>query len=884
MSSLPKVVRPATGRPLPIIHSSPRTPRSLMARLLPGLLLALVAGPAVAQPRSDNSANWALANRFTTEALRSVVYSTSVTPRWIGEKDSLWYNWRDSKGSAFYLVVPRTKTRQHLFDHTKMAAALSAAHRRAYDPQNLPFTIITFSEDWKSIRFNVDTMRYEWALAAERLTSLGRVPRDSAGGRGGGGGGGGRGGGAGGAGGQDFRNFSPDSTAFVFAKEHNLYLVEVGKSDTVQLSKDGARFYSFGSRDTTAITQQQDNDQDDDDQQQGGRGQGQGAARNRDPRVRAQVTWSPDSRAFVVQRQDTRKVADLFLVNSLSNPRPTLMTYKYAMPGEENVAQQELYVYRRGETAITPVNVRRWKDQRLFDIHWTTGSDKLRLVRRDRLQRNLELIEVDLATKAIKPLITESVENSSLERQNVRYVLDDGKTKRGDMIWWSERSGWGHYYLYDHNGTLKRAITTGPWRAEAVIGVDSTRRVAWIAGVGREEGENPYYRHLYRLGLDGGPVVLLDPGNANHNSSLGSLSPSKKYLVDNFSRIDLPAKAVIRDGNTGAIVMNLEETDMTRLREIGWKPPEPFVVKAADGVTDIYGNMWKPFDFDSTKRYPIIAHVYPGPQTESVTPGFAPTATNQRLAQLGFIVIQIGNRGGSPQRSNAYQSYGYYNLRDYGLADKKAGIEQLAARHKWIDIDRVGMYGHSGGGFMTAAALLQPPYNDFFKVGVSSAGNHDNNIYNQNWSEQYHGLREVPAPRTNAVAATAGTAGGAESQEGAVQAGATGVNAAAIGMPPVADDPDPKFSIKVPANHELAANLKGRLLLVHGDMDNNVHPGGTIRLVDALIKANKRFDFMLLPGKPHAFGDMQPYFNQMMAEYFAEHLLGDYYRTGATMR
>jgi dipeptidyl aminopeptidase/acylaminoacyl peptidase len=522
------------------------------------------------------------------------------------------------------------------------------------------------------------------------------------------------------------------------------------------------------------------------------------------------------------------------------------------------------------------VDVKRWKDQRLFDIHWTTGSDRLRLVRRDRLQRNLELIEVDLASKAVRSLISESVENSSLERQNVRYVIDDEKSKRGDMLWWSERSGWGHYYLYDHDGRLKRPVTSGPWRAEAIIGIDSTKRVAWIAGVGREEGENPYYRHLYRLGLDNGSVTLLDPGEANHTSSLGALSPSKRYLVDNFSRIDLPSKTVIRDGTTGAILMDLEEADIARLKEIGWHPPLRFTVKAADGITDIYGNMWRPFDFDSTRKYPIIAHVYPGPQTESVTPGFAPTAIQQRLAQLGFIVIQIGNRGGSPQRSNAYQSYGYFNLRDYGLADKKAGIEQLAARHKWIDVDRVGIYGHSGGGFMTAAALLNPPYNDFFKVGVSSSGNHDNNVYNQNWSEQYHGLKEVIAPRTNAIT-TSGTASAAESQEG--QNGAATAGAAVA-----ADDPDPKFSIKVPANHELAENLKGRLLLVHGDMDNNVHPAGTVRLVDALIKANKRFDFMIMPGKPHGYGDMQPYFTQLMAEYFAEHLLGDYYRGNATMR
>jgi dipeptidyl aminopeptidase/acylaminoacyl peptidase len=283
--------------------------------------------------------------------------------------------------------------------------------------------------------------------------------------------------------------------------------------------------------------------------------------------------------------------------------------------------------------------------------------------------------------------------------------------------------------------------------------------------------------------------------------------------------------------------------------------------------------MWKPFDFDSTKTYPIIAHVYPGPQTESVTTGFAPTATQQRLAQLGFIVIQIGNRGGSPLRSNAYHSYGYYNLRDYGLADKKAGIEQLAARHPFIDIDRVGIYGHSGGGFMTAAALLQPPYNDFFKVGVSSAGNHDNNVYNQNWSEQHHGLREVRDTTRRVV--TDGEGGNGDDGDAGAANGNARQDQQAERM---------KFDIRVPANHELAENLNGRLLLVHGDMDNNVHPAGTIRLAEALIKARKRFDLMIMPGKAHGFGDMQAYFTHMMYEYFAEHLLGDYYRKDANIR
>jgi dipeptidyl-peptidase 4 len=315
-------------------------------------------------------------------------------------------------------------------------------------------------------------------------------------------------------------------------------------------------------------------------------------------------------------------------------------------------------------------------------------------------------------------------------------------------------------------------------------------------------------------------------------------------------------------------------------------------------VTDIYGNMWKPFDFDSTKKYPIIANVYPGPQTESVNFTFSPSAVPQQLAQLGFIVIQIGNRGGSPQRSQEYQSFGYYNLRDYALADKKAGIEQLAAAHKWIDLDKVGIYGHSGGGFLTAAAMLLPPYNEFFKVGVSESGNHDNNIYNQNWSEQYHGLKVIAkAGGRGGVVQAGGPTGGqsegsdAETSGAATTTGTRGRGARSNAPNPAnlvdgsigADDTTDVFQIHVPTTVDLAPNLKGNLLLETGDMDNNVHPANTIRLVNALIKANKRFDFMLLPGKPHGYGDDTPYTNHLMFEYFSEHLLGDYYRANAAI-
>jgi dipeptidyl-peptidase 4 len=848
------------------------------------VLLTLAAASVASAQDRPNRANWALADKFAATSLRPIVYSSAINPRWLGQSDSLCYNWKNHNGSVFYMVVPTAKSKRPVFDQENLAAQLSDLSHHAHDPSKLPFTTISFSKDRKTVSFVADSSRWEWTFATETLKRLG--PAATAGGRGGrgaqgvgrgnalvvtaeadsastcgggggraGGGGGGGGGQFGGRGGNEFRNFSPDSSLFAFAREHNLYLVNVAKKDTVQLTRDGAKNYSFGARDTIQDQQQQQlqdeqQQQQDDTEQGGGRGR---QTRSRDPRVRANVVWAPDSKAFVVTRMDSRKVGELFLVNNIANPRPTLMSYSYAMPGEENVAQEELFAFRVGDTKLTPVNVKRWKDQRTFDVHWNASSTKLRLVRRDRTQRHLELIEVDLQTHTISSLIREDVENSSTERQNIRYVKGGG-----DLLWWSERTGWGHYYLYDNAGHLKRALTSGPWRAERIVALDSIKGIAEIAGVGRESGENPYYSHLYRVHLDGtGGTALLDAGEATHNSTL---SPNRKWIVDNYSRIDLVPRVVLRDAS-GKIVMDLETMDVSKLQELGWKAPERFQTKAADGVTDIYGNLWKPFDFDSTKTYPIIANVYPGPQTESVTFPFAPTAVPQQLAQLGFIVIQIGNRGGSPQRSQEYQSYSYFNLRDYALADKKAGIEQLAARHKWIDLDRVGIYGHSGGGFLTAAAMLLPPYNDFFKVGVSESGNHDNNIYNQNWSEQYHGLKVVAKNGDKAKKALSEDNGAAPD-----------------------DTTDSAFQIRVPTTVELAANLKGSLLLETGDMDNNVHPANTIRLVHALIKANKRFDFMLLPGKPHGYGDMVPYTNRLMFEYFAEHLMGDYYRKDAFIK
>ncbi|HVT12066.1 MAG TPA: DPP IV N-terminal domain-containing protein [Fimbriimonadaceae bacterium] len=868
-------------------------------------LAFLAAFGAFAQVPTANKANWKLADRFSTESLRPFVYGTNLTPGWINKTDTFWYSWRYQDGVKFWKVDCKAKKRTPLFDSAHMAALLSQALKKPYDSLNLPITTVTFDEKNDSLmRFTADNVRFEYDLSKDVLKELGRG-REGAPPEGGGnfrnrqGRGQGRFGNFG-----DFHNYSPDKKAYVYAQDHNLFYVEVkdGKDQPpIQLTKDGEKDYSFGSRED--IEEQRRQMQQFLDQNQRNQQNQQNQRDQNEKRVHVNATWSKDSKRFFITRTDQRKVADLYLVNSLAEPRPTLIAYKYSMPGEINVPQEEVNVFEPATKTLKKLDVSKWKDQIYFDIHFQdTTSDKLRFVRRDRLQRNLELCEIDLTTNKVTPLLSESIENAFLETQPVKYVKPGG-----DFIWWSERDGWGHYYLYGNDGKLKHQIDSGPFRSERILDVDADKNVMWVSAVGKEEGEDPYYHHIYRIGLDGKNMTLLDSGDADHNSTL---STDHKYIVDVFSRTDLAPEADLRDEN-GKPMLVLDKTDLSKLYELGWKMPETFKVKAADGVTDIYGNMWKPFDFDPSKKYPIIANVYPGPQTESVSSTFSALATNQRLAQLGFIVIQIGNRGGNPSRSKAYHSYGYYNLRDYGLADKKAGIEQLAARYPWIDIDRVGIYGHSGGGFMTAAALLLPPYNEFFKVGVSSSGNHDNNVYNQNWSEQHHGLREV-LPPTQKPPEDDGDPFGEEVDPVLLDEMGWEDNPVYLESPELLygfpDDPQRRrgqgqnqdqqgqqnqtnqnnsnqgqFQIHVPTNAELAANLKGNLLLAHGDMDNNVHYAGTVRLMNALMRANKRFEFILIPGKAHGYGDLQPYFTERMMEYFAEHLLGDYRRNEADM-
>ncbi len=874
-----------------MLHFATQAPRRLA--LCAVTVIALTAAPSLKAQKPDQvpAPNYDLAAQWTSQKIGKLVFDTTVTPRWLEKSDRFWYAFRTREGRRFYLVDPLKKSKAPLFDHAKMAANLTTMTRIPYDAQHLPFSSVRFVKNDTAFEFDVQvpadatvtrparpitteqasrgqqgdqpameelleqqqqqqqragaaaeppkrrnrTLHFEYDLATARLTLLDdnkedpRAPRWVA--------------------------MSPDGKTIVFARKNNLFMMDadnyakaIKKADDTtivetQLTTDGEENYSYGRTEREILNQreqeqQQRLDNTENDQQQETDRDDFTDASGRMPAIN--LVWSPDSNKFALVRRDTRKLKDLWVINALATPRPTLESYRYAMPGEENAPQSELHVFDRTNRQRVTVKADLFKDQTLsiaarpqpnniqrdprrpVAVEWLSDSPgKLYFYRVSRDQRRLDVGVADTATGASRTLIEERL-NTYVESRPLRLA-----GKGTELIFWSERDGWGHYYLYDaESGALKNRITEGEFVATAIEGIDDTARVVYLSAGGREKGEDPYYTHLYRVGLDGLGLKLLNPGDATHAVSV---TESAKYFVDNASRVNGSPESVLYD-TLGNSLLKIETPDLTPLTEIGFKFPEPFHVKADDGITDLYGVMYKPFDFDPSRKYPIIAYVYPGPQTESVTKVFNPRSSSVNLAQFGFIVIEVGNRGGHPQRSKWYHNYGYGNLRDYGLADKKATIEQLAKRHSFVDINRVGIWGHSGGGFMSAAAILVYP--DFFKVAWSESGNHENNIYNNTWSEKNHGLKEIE-------------------KDGQVT-----------------------FEFDIAKNSELAKNLKGNLMLITGDIDNNVHPANTYRLADALIKANKRFDMFVLPGVRHSFRPVAGYVDWLRGDYFARHLLG----------
>ncbi|MDY0253674.1 MAG: DPP IV N-terminal domain-containing protein [Tenuifilaceae bacterium] len=815
--------------------------------LLSAFLISFATLFSFSQNEPVTKANYELASRFSPNRIRKMVFSTSVDAHWLKNSTRFWYTYETSEGENYYIVDPAKKSKSLMFDNVKMAADISRLTLDPFDAQNIPIKNLKFLDDEDLIQFEIKstlvdedkeddeeddmtenqgqrkkgkngkpdkkTWYFEYNIKTGKLTMLDdyKKPKDR----------------------PDWANISPDGEKVVFARNHNLFWMDKEsyekalkneKDSTIvehQLTWDGEEDYSYGS---------------------GWRGEDNvEKEKNKDKRKGAWALWSPDSKMIALTRSDMRKVKDLWVIKTLSNPRPTLESYKYHMPGEKDAPIEEMLVFNFVDSLPVKVNADAFPDQTLSiqsapRLHkerdddyvarkWLADSNNhFYFTRTSRDLKRIDICQVDPTTGEVKTVIEERL-NTYVETRPLG-VVNNGR----ELIHWSERDGWAHFYLYDGQGNLKNQITSGPYHAERIVNIDEKNRVLYFTANAVQPNEDPYYEHLYSINFDGSGLKLLNPGNYNHSVSMDD---DNKFFVNNYSRVNTIPKSELRDSK-GNKIMDLEEADLSLLFAAGYQFPEPFRVKADDGKTDIYGVMYKPFDFDSTKLYPLIQYVYPGPQTEAVDKSFsARMDRTDRLAQMGFVVITVGNRGGHPNRSKWYHNYGYGNLRNYGLADKKAAAEQLANRHKFIDINKVGIHGHSGGGFMSTAAMLVYP--DFFKVAVSNAGNHENNIYNRWWSEKHHGVKEV----TDTTGKT-------------------------------------NFEYSIDKNSELAKNLKGKLLLTTGEIDNNVHPGLTIRMANALIRANKRFDFFMYPGQRHGYGDMTEYHFWLTADYFAKHLLGDY--------
>lgn len=795
-------------------------------KLVCAAALTLLAVSGMAQSRQERmvrTPNYELAERFSAKRIGQMVFSTSVRPVWFRNGDKFLYAWKTSDGTQYYIADPKAGKTEPVFDMDKLAMQITEIMRDPFDAKHLPISNISIDPendgilkfDIKSTKEKTDTTgkatgekltyHFRYEIAGKKLTYDTADKKEKY---------------------PDWANVSPDGLTGVYMKNSNLFYMDTlnlrkaaedPKDSTLvehRITSDGYKDFCYGINNYSGNTET-----------------------DTTKRVfPSELVWSPDSRHIAVMRWDMAPLKDFWVINSLTQPRPTLETYKYQMPGEPG-PKGHLYVFSTSDWTSRQVKINAFKDQDLimqpdvrttddqfdefYGSRWLGDDNGFYLTRMSRDLKRMDICYVGVDSDSTRTIISERM-NTYVESRQTR-LLDSGRK----LIHWSERNGWANLYLYNADGTLIRNLTEGAYHVDDVLAVNEKEGYVLFRACGKEKGENPYQMHVYRVSLQGGEPKMLDIPDMNIDAIA---SDDGKYFIANYSRVDYKPASALFDA-AGKKVCDLGEADFSLLFAAGYKFPERFKVKAADGITDLYGAIYKPFDFDSTKVYPICDYVYPGPQVEanniSWSRGFTRT---DRLAQIGFIVITVGNRGGHPDRSKWYHNYGYGNLRDYGLEDQKYAIQQLGARYSWIDLNRVGIHGHSGGGFMSTAAMLKYP--DFFKAAVSCAGNHDNSIYNRWWSEQHHGITEK------------------------VEAG------------------DTTFVYSIETNPEIASNLKGHLMLVHGDIDNNVHPANTIRVVNALIRANKRFDMLILPGQRHGFGDMNEYFFWRMADYYCEWLMG----------
>jgi dipeptidyl aminopeptidase/acylaminoacyl peptidase len=770
-------------------------------------VLVLLAFPlaASAQTRPGVTAeDYARAEQYLGTNTRPLVSGVPEGPSWLGDGRA-WYRVSTAGDPEYVLVDPKSKTRQPAFDHARLATAIRTAAGGSAVGERFQFRPTGLSEDASEVTVAVqggeDDGHGTWTCKVDGYSC---VPAGA--------------GNDGAAGATPARRdpppnsvVSPDGSTAVFIRDYNLWAMDLASGEDTQLTTDGIEDFGYGTNNAGWV--------------------------RRDSPV---VTWSPDSKKIATFQHDGRGVSKMYLVKTKVG-EPELDEWRYPLPGDSVIFRvQRVVIDVKGSGAPRVVRLQMPPDAHrstvsdhiacgndVCDLEWYPDGSAIAFISSSRDHKHAWMRVADAATGVVRTLFEEKSETqigdaSATENWRVLPGSDE-------LIWWSERDNWIHLYLYDlKSGRLKNRITTGDGNVDEILHVDEDAREIYFTGQGREAGRDPYFHHLYRIGFNGKNLKLLTPEDADHTISL---APDAHAFIDSYSTPVIPPVTVLRDGD-GKLLMNLEEADITRLVATGWHPPTQIKMKGRDGETDIYGLMYTPSGLDSTASYPIIDYIYPGPQSGSVGPrSFTPARNDhQALAELGFVVVAIDGMG-TPGRSKAFHDAYYGKMGDNTLPDQIAGIRQLGERYSWIDTEKVGIWGHSGGGFAAAAALFTHP--DFFDVGIAESGNHDNRNYEDDWGERYQGLL-------------------VREGEG--------------------DDATDNYAAE--ANQTHVGNLKGKLLLAHGGMDSNVPPSNTYLLAEKLIEANKTFDLLIFPNAGHGYGSASNYMMRRRWDYFVEHLLG----------
>ncbi len=733
---------------------------------------------AQAAPERLTAQDYARAERFLSEHVEPLVLRGEVDATWLAD-GRFWYGNRIEGGVEHVVVDPERRTRERAFDHQRMAAALSAATGRAYDALTIPMTAFEPEGAVAHLRLS-DSGWLRCDLDGYRCTEVANPPSV----------------------GSD-EVASPDGRWAAFRRDHDLWVRDVASGEEMRLTDDGTEDFGYATNNAGWV-----------------RGD------------RPVLKWSPDSRRIATFRHDARGVGMMY-VTSTNVGHPELDAWRYPLPEDSVIFRIHRIVVDldrpEGDRVIpldmAPDEHRSTVCDHVYcggtfaDVEWSQDGTRLAFVSSSRDHKRAEVKIADASTGEVRALFEEVEETFYESGGNWRYL-----SASGQVLWFSQRDDWGHLYLYDaDSGRLERQVTRGAWNVKEILHVDEDRREVTFVGNGREPGD-PYFEYLYRVGLDDGSVTLLTPDSANHQVSL---SPDGRHFVDAASTPVTPPVTTLRDRD-GRAVLALEEADVSALEAAGWQPPVPFTVKARDGETDLHGLLFRPTDFDETRRYPVVNYLYPGPQSGSVGSRSFRAAHRdlQAIAELGFVVVELDAMG-TPGRSKTFHEAYYGNMGDNGLPDQVAGIRELAARHPWMDVDRVGIFGHSGGGYAAAGAIFRYP--GFYDVAVSQAGNHDNRNYEDDWGEKWQGL--------------------------------------------LVEHADGTTSYDNQANQLQAHNLEGKLLIAHGTSDTNVPVYNTLLVVDALIAANKDFDLILLPNRGHGFGN-EPYMMRRRWDYFVRHLLG----------